>query len=289
MRLEYKILWIEDNQDFINSVKEEICQFISQKGYKPEIKELTRVEISNINNLSLDDFDLILVDFKLSDGGYSKENGSDLIKKIRALKVFSNIVFYSSDYAAIKDLDLNGVYKYERQKINPQKIGEFYDLIEFFLNKDMNENTMRGIAMVELAKFDRDIWEILKLRSSSEDDKRALADWLKPRLRNKYEQWENLDSLELWKKIDEKGTLIFSSFDRFNYLKKQFLDRYREKHQDIFSNDEYSSIIQQRNKLAHHEKIYTLRDNKEMVEFRKHLIQIGLGLYKIKEELCNKS
>lgn len=92
MQLEYRILWIEDDPDFVDSVKEDLNDFISEKGFIPIIKLVKKEELKTILDENLRVYDLFLIDYKLSAGSYSQESGEKLIERIRQKKFFNNII-----------------------------------------------------------------------------------------------------------------------------------------------------------------------------------------------------
>lgn len=101
--LTYKVLWVEDDDDFVDSFKIELESFISENGFRPQVERLSRDDLRRVPDyFTYNGYDLILMDYILRTGGYSSVDGEKLIKDIRQLKIFSNVVFYSSDWEAIK-------------------------------------------------------------------------------------------------------------------------------------------------------------------------------------------
>ena len=85
MKLDYKILWIEDDDSWRISITSAIKKHIKDKGFNPIIETPSKDELSNISNESFKDFDLLLVDHDLK--SMSKDNGDILIQKIRNQKL----------------------------------------------------------------------------------------------------------------------------------------------------------------------------------------------------------
>ena len=107
MKLKYKILWIENEEDWVESIEDQIQEYIEDMGFDYE-KKLIRKEEKDID---YNNYDLILMDLNLAD----KPNGAELISKIRELGVYTDVVFYSAmgidDLRAKgKEKELEGVY-----------------------------------------------------------------------------------------------------------------------------------------------------------------------------------
>ena len=107
MRLDYKILWIEDDEGWRNSIKLAIENHIRSKGFNPIIEIPDRVTSSDIDKEAFKDFDLLLIDYMLKP--MSKNDGDYLIEKIREHKIFTNIVFYSSDLSKLSQEKLENL------------------------------------------------------------------------------------------------------------------------------------------------------------------------------------
>ena len=263
MQLEYRILWIEDDPDFVDSVKEDLNDFISEKGFIPIIKLVKKEELKTILDENLRVYDLFLIDYKLSAGSYSQESGEKLIERIRQKKFFNNIIFYSSEFEKIKSFNLPGVFVLDRGAILVEDENDFCSMIAFFLEKDMNLNTMRGIAMSEVAKYDQKIITILKEHCPKE----KLCEVTKEGVKKFNESVQKKSVNKLWKDITgSSGTVYFSSGPRSEY----FFSTVKIKGEENSQLPEiYKDVLTKRNKLAHQENV-----NFDLVELRKQMIQI---------------
>ena len=106
MRLKYKILWIENEEDWVDSICDQIQEHLSDLGFEFEKKLIAKEE-----SVNYDEYDLILMDLNLAE----QPNGAELIERIRNLNVFTDIVFYSSIEIDIlrekgREKNLEGVY-----------------------------------------------------------------------------------------------------------------------------------------------------------------------------------
>lgn len=163
MKLEYKILWLDDQiQDFIDDeMIQEVEEYLIEQGFQPKI-----ITVSKSEDFfkSLDDsFDLILTDYHLND-----INGDEVIKKIRSqeFSVLSEVLFYTAK-ADLKDTDkINRVSFLETNTL----LGDHRDLvlqatislIGLTLKKFQNIIAMRGMIMHETSSLDVEMIEIIK-------------------------------------------------------------------------------------------------------------------------------
>ncbi len=163
MKLEYKILWLDDQiQDFIDDeMIQEVEEYLNEQGFQPEI-----ITVSKSEDFfkSLDDsFDLILTDYHLND-----INGDEVIKKIRSqeFSVLSEVLFYTAK-ADLKDTDkINRVSFLETNTLlgdhRELVLQATISLIGLTLKKFQNIIAMRGMIMHETSSLDVEMIEIIK-------------------------------------------------------------------------------------------------------------------------------
>ena len=89
MRLKYKILWVENDSDWAESIEEEIKELVEQQyGF-----DYDRTFASKQNDaIMFNDYDLILMDLNLE----SEPTGDVLIKNIRDREIYTDVIFYSA-------------------------------------------------------------------------------------------------------------------------------------------------------------------------------------------------
>lgn len=61
MRLKYKILWIENEEDWVDSIYDQIQEHLSDLGFEFEKKLIAKEE----ENVNYDEYDLILMDISV--------------------------------------------------------------------------------------------------------------------------------------------------------------------------------------------------------------------------------
>ena len=85
MNLKYKILWIENEQDWVESIEDKILDYLNDLGFDFEKNLISKEE----KDFDYNYYDLILMDLNLAD----QPNGAELISKIRELGVYTDVVF----------------------------------------------------------------------------------------------------------------------------------------------------------------------------------------------------
>ena len=150
MRLKYKILWVENDSDWAESIEEEIKELVEQQyGFNYD-----RTFANKQNDAILfNDYDLILMDLNLE----SEPTGDVLIKNIRDREIYTDVIFYSADgLQKIKqkahDLDLEGVYFASRDK--DLFINKVNSVIKTTIHKVQDLNNLRGLVMAEVSELD---------------------------------------------------------------------------------------------------------------------------------------
>ncbi|GGZ21889.1 transcriptional regulator [Echinicola pacifica] len=163
MKLEYKILWLDDQiQDFIDDeMIQDVEEYLIEQGFQPKI-----ITVSKSEDFfkSLDDsFDLLLTDYHLND-----INGDEVIKKIRSqeFSVLSEVLFYTAK-ADLKDTDkINRVSFLETNTLlgdhRELVLQATISLIGLTLKKFQNIIAMRGMIMHETSSLDVEMIEIIK-------------------------------------------------------------------------------------------------------------------------------
>lgn len=149
MKLNYRVLWIENDSEWVESIREEIEEIISDFGLEPDITN----KPSGEDNLSYNGYDLILMDLALA----NDESGDALISRIRSLEIFTDIVFYSaSGIAEVKkkatSMNLEGVYFADRNQTSFKK--KIKEVINASVRRVQDLVNLRGVVMAEVSELD---------------------------------------------------------------------------------------------------------------------------------------
>ncbi|MFC2188251.1 hypothetical protein ACFCT7_13110 [Fulvivirgaceae bacterium LMO-SS25] len=176
MKLNYKILWIDDQiEDYIDmGIKDELETYIETLGFIPTVEcfENGSVAEESFNNVK---YDLILSDYNIEG---ANEQGDVLIQKIRDGGVFTEVLFYSAqpDFDTIaKNLYRDRVSFFSL--IGDESFKGFkeksFKLIDHTVSKLQELNSIRGLVMSETSELDNSVEEILFSYLSKETEQSA--------------------------------------------------------------------------------------------------------------------
>lgn len=262
MRIKYKILWIENEKDWVESIEDQIQDYLSDLGFEYDRKLIDKEE----KGVNYSDYDLILMDLNLA----GQPNGAELITNIRNLDVFTDIVFYSSiEIAKLREKgrekELEGVYYSGRTPEN-SFIKKVCQVIDSTVKKVQDLSNLRGLVMAEVSDLDSLMDDIIRKYFVDQ----ALLDKFHSKVTKGREQSlkKALDHKE--ENCDKACTLIWRNFDLENLLKvidssqkvraiNIVLDSLKEKGKELYlsPNDNgfvknyNEDIIVVRNNLAH--------------------------------------
>lgn len=173
MRLEFKILWFENQPQDVRTQLEEIEDHIREAGFVPRVQMV--IDTTTINALTeqqrlYDDFDLVVVDFDLGDPGM---NGDHVAEIVRRNFGFTDIIFYSGHKTVdlrklVHDRQIDGVYCFARPDL-PERLGMHIDQVVRRLSR---LEAMRGLAMGTVGKCDDEFRSILRAEHASSPPKK---------------------------------------------------------------------------------------------------------------------
>lgn len=210
------------------------------------------------------------------------------MRKYELKKIYTNIVFYTNVtdklQQEIQDKKLDGVYFFDRTQLEIEDLEDLFALIDFFIKKDMDNSSLRGIAMAEVAQFDKKILSILK--DNNLDEK--IVEKVKEQQNNCVQMCAKNDDEILSLVYSIKGTMILNSKSRKDILHSKILKNRKdveEEYKEIKDNYE-NEILDIRNSLAH--QIERTLNEEEKIEFGKNLIKFRKIFAKLESELCKK-
>jgi len=151
MKLEYKILWFDDNQEMFESFDlDPLTSGIGNWGFVPGI-EFVSSPGEFLSKSPFNDYDLIIVDYNLEEYG----QGQDFIAQIRDQEVYTEVIFYSAGAASalwdsVGRLQLEGIYVANKNVI----IEKILKVGQQALRKVLDVENMRGIVMAEVGDLD---------------------------------------------------------------------------------------------------------------------------------------
>lgn len=247
MTLDYKILWIDDHEDFFRNHEDFIKEHIEEKGFEAQIikhKSLQDYLEHDDNKVEQIKYDLFLVDLNLDNG----HTGNEIIEKIRSNKVLTDIIFYSTNLAdvrrSVNDNNIEGVFVTSRNQNDFEE--KVTDVIDVTIKKVQDVNNLRGLIMAEVAELDR-IKERILVQYSTINSDRSIESYILEKLEKSYD-----DNLKKVKSHAEKS--ITEIIDNL-YVDSDKKARAVKKISPSFDESAYRvSILKKRNSFAHIEE-----------------------------------
>lgn len=304
MTLNYKILWIEDTPKAVRAKEKVIRKYLEvEKGYECDITPIETFDDfeKSIGYDKTSNYDLLLVDLNLGDE-QEHHDGNDIIKKIRDENIYTEIIFYSSQYenlmSIIKEPFIEGVFTSERDMLDTKA----KKIIDVTIKKVQDVNNLRGLIMAEVAELDRIKKRIIQKFSKNADAE--FKKYIKEDVFSKIKQ--ELEALQCLVKVED-SECTHDEIDLETLQRNFFYDSFKKsrtvfkvknltaKCQEIpFVHQEYyDSVIKKRNVFAHEEENsredgtkYLNYSNGSPLEFNEeHCIQIRKDIKKHKELL----
>ncbi len=268
MKLKYRILWIENDEDWVESIEDQIQDYLDDLGFTYEKTLIGKEEIGIDYNM----FDLVLMDLNLAE----QPNGAELISKIRNLGVYTDVVFYSADgvnklKTKSGENGLEGVYFSDRIP-NTSFIKKVRIVIDSTLKKTQDLSNLRGLVMAEVSELDGKMRDIIRKRYVL-DETEQLKSAFYEHIVNKQEDRIKKDLLKCdwgqscvhkWKQMQISDIIPQMESAQLakaiNYILKP--EQYTPSHANFFE-DYLADIVNTRNVLAH--CVSKIVDDKEIL------------------------
>ncbi len=269
MNTTYKMLWIDDSEDFIETAQELIEVSIKQNNMVPHLtiysqfKDYKEKELENFDVEIFNLYDQIVIDYALSG-----TTGDEIIRDLRSRNIYTDIVFYSSNYETMKqemknsDEHLDGVFFSPREDLT----STVDKVIKKNLKREYSIANIRGLIMDSTSEFDY----ICRTTTLALFDK--LPDVKKEIIVNKAKEFvENAESNSKnnFSKLSEKSgykflkaamesvEYVMSNKDRYAIMSlvvREFEDD--STWDDTFADKYQNNLIKPRNDLAHNKLYY---------------------------------
>jgi hypothetical protein len=226
LRLDFNVLWVDDQPGFLDAQFTRITRQMEEEGFhfNPRIcTSVDAVRASIGENVFTDEIDLILVDWDL--GG--KVEGQDVIATIRETVPYKDVVFYSARNPANRLRELafttgvEGVYCVSREELVEEVLGVFESLVKKVLDLDHT----RGIVMGATSDIDYMVNEcllavhgILDVASRQEMLKEAV-ELIDKRFKDLTKRAEALRNMTTMEALFD-AHLIFTANDRLRILSR---------------------------------------------------------------------
>ncbi|AJJ23963.1 response regulator [Yersinia enterocolitica] len=162
MSIEFKILWIDDSEDYLESLNIDfVDKHINDQGFKVKFEfRITDEDIDmDVDGLK---YDLIVIDYNLANDG--SKTGASVIRSVREKNCLTEVIFYSAKSISILrqvafDQELEGVFFSSRDADGLlNKICTVFDLK---IKRLIDLDNIRGLVMSGVADIDMRLKDII--------------------------------------------------------------------------------------------------------------------------------
>lgn len=277
MNTRFKILWFEDEIAWFRMEKKHIEEILEKYWLIPEINRKDGDDF-NIDELIGNDYDLILLDYKLASG----QTGDTIVAAIRNNNILTDVLFYSSEEEQMMEALLavkpyvDGVYLTKRDyKVFTEKAG---NLIDKIIRRSEDLVNLRGFVMDEVSDFEvrikdvlNDVWDRLteEERASLENSTRKTIE--RNECRSKKTQQKVMSENPIFIAA-VNNRYFFSNTDRL-YLLEKVIEILLEKYQ-LHNKPEYDNF-----KANYEENISIYRNALGHKKTTDNVIEIKKGIY----------
>ncbi|WP_433814845.1 hypothetical protein [Flavobacterium johnsoniae] len=268
MKLNYYVLWVEDDDSWYKTTSELFSETIIDYGFNPIIQRKKKLDevVEEIHKTGLINFDILLIDFNLR----NSESGDSVIDSIRNNNIFTDIIFYSSDKQSIidsiKEHLFEGVYHSDRKELEDK----FEKVFKTTIKKIEEINSMRGLIVGETSELDALIEEHLDFYIQPEfigkfDVEKFLSDKIFVKLEAKLsflkEEYSNIGVKALLPHIEAiRKWELLRGILKVNKTHKAYISEF------LSINARYQDdVIEIRNKFAH-AQVIVKDDGKEVLK-----------------------
>lgn len=250
MKLEYKILWLDDKIEEFKELEviEEIEEHLKDNGFIPKI--ITVDNSKDFFNHLDDSYDLILTDFNMND-----MNGDEVVKTIRSNKhsIMTEILFYTAKanledtqkISRVSFLETDSTTDAHIEKV----ISRTIELIDLTIKKFQHIVTMRGMIMHETSSLDELSFDIITEYLEKTDNSEIKSSIFDEIIAFYERKFKAITKFKKNGRIDKviNDPLLFSFSQRANTLSAII----NQNGLDNFIEDFKNSVIKIRNQFAH--------------------------------------
>ncbi len=255
MRLDFNVLWVEDQRSLVESQREKIALEIKKEGFRLQVEFASSVDEANrflSNDIYGDHIDLVLMDYNLGAGSRGDQGLVDVRKKFQ----YKDIVFYSAQASELLKLvankEVQGVFCSGRDDLTDTVVGLFETLVKKVLDIDHS----RGIVMGATSDIDHYVNDCLttSFEKSDETGQQAVLKVIEKHVKEKCKSFKKeVDNISAVKHVNELMQFhnVYTSNDRLRLLKNAIENDVLYKTSVIKITNYLSYTVPKRNKLAH--------------------------------------
>lgn len=175
MRMDFNILWVENQQDLVQAQKERLELLVRREGFRLQVKFVESVDAAVASlgdDIYTDHVDLVLMDYDLGAG----KKGDEGLVEVRHLIPYRDVIYYSSQANELLKMVLQrgveGVFCSTRDDLPDRCFGVFEALIKKVVDIDHS----RGIVMGTTSDIDHFVMDALVASfDRCDDDGKAAA------------------------------------------------------------------------------------------------------------------
>jgi len=257
MKINYKVLWVEDHFESVQPAIEGIEDRLEGYGFKFEVDGKTSLSEDDLGKLSdklsqYNPYDMIIFDYDL---GEQTKKGNEIARELRK-SIFTDMIFYSGKAPrelrqTLFDSQVEGVFTVSR----PDFVEEAWPIIEDQIKRICDINNMRGVILDEMSKIDLRMRELYNkkyeglLDEEKEGQVNKIREKLEGRQESKKKQIEGVNSETL------TGMIMNPFKTEFNIVRMRLKKLYED---DEILGEEGKLKKKQdlRNEFAHNMAIY---------------------------------
>jgi len=310
MRIDYNILWFENDEGWLKPQIKNITRFLEKHGFR--LKQRIERDSNNLEEIIQEiksktrDIDIILMDYKLA----GTQNGDVIIRNIRKTELFTEIIFYSANDNVKKIIEkehgsFEGVYYAGRDNF----LQKSKEVIWHMIKKVEDVESMRGLIMGVVSEIDDAMVHIIHeyFSKCGEQQKSKISGQIfkavgksvneKSKKYNQLEPNQNLSKLI-------KDNLLFDA-DKKAYAIQAIINEMLHPELDEFKGDAFYDtykleVIKTRNNFAHVSvvldggirKLKNSSSSEEFtdercIEIRRSLIKHLDNINVIRTKICN--
>lgn len=248
MNIKFFILWFENEPTWVEGKINDIQDIVEEEGFEWAKPDIFKKETDFSGDYN--DYDMILIDYRLVGGKKKGTTGADIIDNIRK-DCYSNIIFYSQDgeevlRREIAEKKLDGVFCVSRDDF----LERFEDIFLITIKKVEDVNNLRGLVMAETADLESIKKEIIELYDNSNCPKKK-----KIILKSLEELTVLSDLNKKFFDATSEATTFKEILEKIDFYRKSMII-HRINHRDkpicnFEHNEFYKEVIVKRNLLAH--------------------------------------
>ncbi|MDE6020229.1 MAG: response regulator [Ruminococcus sp.] len=277
MKINYNILWVENELDWLESIEDEIKDFIEEQGF------CFVCDIANGKSeiIGYNKYDIILMDLNLA----SEPTGDEIIQEIRNNNIYTDVVLYSASDISLtrskgKERELDGVYYSGRNA--DLFLNKVKQVIATTIRKTQDLANIRGLVMAEVSELDVMMADILAIFMRSDKNLQKFHDKVTSDRERTIHNWlEHPECKKDCKLLIRKASpeYIISNLDAsqkargvnllLKMLNSQGISLYCPLNGKGFMENYENDIIHMRNNLAHCMSVETEVDGKEILKTHK--------------------